>query len=124
MEEFIPITTKADFDTAVQPLIDAAVSAKAKEFENWISPEAHQAELLAQYRTKAALLTGLPAELASRLTGDTEEAIQKDAELLAGLTKSSRQTPAFNPETPELSGVEKSFYAKNPNLAPNRKENA
>lgn len=124
MEEFIPITTKADFDTAVQPLIDAAVSAKAKEFENWISPEAHQAELLAQYRTKAALLAGLPAELAGRLTGDTEEDIQKDAELLAGLTK-SRQTPAFTPESPELSGVEKSFYAKNPNLAPkNRKENA
>lgn len=121
-EEFKAITTQAEFDTAVQPLIDAAVSAKAAEFADWISPEQHKTAMLEQFRSKAALAAGLPAELADRLTGDTEEAIQKDAELLAGFTKSS-QTPFFRVENPELSGVEKSFYEKNPNLKP-RKENA
>lgn len=119
--DFKPITTQADFDAAVQPLIDAAVSAKATEFADWISPESHKSALLEQYRSKAAVLCGLPAELADRLTGDTEEAIQKDAEMLASLTK-SRQTPVFRAENAELSGVEKYFYQKNPNLK-TRKEN-
>ena len=119
--DFKPITTQAAFDAAVQPLIDAAVAAKAAEFADWISPESHKSALLEQYRSKAAVLCGLPAELADRLTGDTEEAIQKDAEMLAGLTK-SRQTPVFRAENAELSGVEKYFYQKNPNLK-TRKEN-
>nr|MCR5718135.1 hypothetical protein [Oscillospiraceae bacterium] len=76
-ESFTPITTQADFDAAVQPLIDAAVTAKAAEFEGWISPEDHQKALddltsthksamLKCYREKAAFTAGLPAELAER----------------------------------------------------------
>lgn len=135
MEEFIPITTKAAFDTAVQPLIDAAVSAKAAEFEGWLSPEAHQKDLdalknehksvmLKSYREKAVLMTGLAPELADRLNGDTEEDIQKDAEQLAAITKSGYRTPSFkSSEGNELSDVEKAFYEKNKNLIPdNRKE--
>ena len=120
--EFTPITTQADFDAAVQPLIEAAVAAKAAEFADWISPEQYHAAMLEQFRTKAALLAGLPSEFSDRLKGDTEEEIQKDAQLLAGLTN-VRQTPAFTAETNGLSGVEKSFYEKNPKLAPKRKEN-
>ena len=119
---FTPITTQADFDAAVQPLIDAAVAAKAAEFADWISPEQHKSAMLEQFRAKAALLNGLPSEFSDRLKGDTEEEIQKDAQLLAGLTN-VRQTPAFTAETNGLSGVEKSFYEKNPKLAPKRKEN-
>lgn len=135
MEGFTPITTKAAFDTAVQPLIDAAISAKAAEFEGWLSPEAHQQALdalknehksvmLKSYREKAALMTGLAPELADRLNGDTEEDIQKDAEQLAAITKSGYRTPSFNSsEGNELSDVEKAFYSKNKNLIPdNRKE--
>lgn len=136
MEEFIPIATRADFDTAVQPLIDAAVSAKAAEFEGWLSPEAHQQALdalknehksamLKNYREKAALLAGLPPELADRLTGDSEEEICKDAEHLAAVTRKSCGTPSFcAAEGEEFTDVEKAFYTKNKGLAPGtRKEN-
>lgn len=133
--EFTPITTQADFDAAVQPLIDAAVTAKAAEFEGWISPEDHQKALddltsthksamLKCYREKAAFTAGLPAELAERLTGDTEEDIAKDAEKLAMLTK-SKGTPHFDAEGSVMSDVEKEFYKRNKNLDPRtRKENA
>lgn len=133
--EFTPITTQADFDAAVQPLIDAAVTAKAAEFEGWISPEDHQKALddltsthksamLKCYREKAAFTAGLPAELAERLTGDTEEDIAKDAEKLATLTK-SKGTPHFDAEGGVMSDVEKYFYDRNKNLDPRtRKENA
>lgn len=131
--EFTPITTQADFDAAVQPLIDAAVTAKAAEFEGFISPEDHQKalddltadntqKLMGAYRTKAALMAGLPAELADRLTGDTEEALQKDAEKLAGFTKSAA-TPHFTAGGGEMDEVEKCFYERNKNLYPG-KENA
>lgn len=133
--EFTPITTQADFDAAVQPLIDAAVTAKAAEFEGWISPEDHQKALddltsthksamLKCYREKAAFTAGLPVELAERLTGDTEEDITKDAEKLATLTK-SKGTPHFEAEGGVMSDVEKYFYDRNKNLDPRtRKENA
>lgn len=137
MEKFTPITTKADFDAAAQPLIDAAVAEAVKQYEGWISPEDHQkaldtltsentAKLLGAYRTKAALMAGLPAELADRLTGDTEEALQKDAEKLASFTKIAKhETPSFSVDGGGMSGVEKAFYERNKNLDPrNRKENA
>lgn len=109
MEEFTPITTKADFDAAVQEAVDAAVAAKAAEFEGWISPEEHQSALdalarehksamLKAYREKAALTAGLPDALAERLTGETEEEITKDAQTLAALTKSAHATPRFHVE--------------------------
>lgn len=134
MEDFTPITTKAAFDTAAQPLIDAAVSAKAAEFENWLSPEEHQQALdalknehnsamLKSYREKAALMAGLPEELAERLTGDTEEEICKDAEQLAAITRSSCRTPSFKAsEGNEFSDVERAFYAKNEKLIPNNRK--
>lgn len=133
-QEFTPITTQKDFDAAVQPLIDAAVAAKAAEFEGWISPEdhqkvlddlndAHKSEMLKSYRTKAALLAGLPEELADRLTGDTEEDIQKDAEKLAGYTSKGAGTPHFDAGGGEMDEVEKAFYERNKSLYP-RKENA
>lgn len=131
-EEFTPITTKEALDAAAAPLIEAAVTAKAAEFEGWFSPEdhqkaldeqgaAHKAELLKCYRSKAAMQAGLPEELAARLTGDTEEEITKDAQAIAALTKSAG-TPHFHADGGVMSGVEKAFYEKNPALKP-RKEN-
>ncbi len=128
--EFQAITTQADFDAAVQPLIDAAVNAKAAEFEGWISPEDHQKALddltaenksamLKCYREKAALMAGLPEELADRLTGDTEEDITKDAEKLAALTK-SKGTPHFDAGGGAMDEVEKAFYERNKNLYPGK----
>ena len=71
---------------------------------------------LASMRMKIALDAGLPAALAARLTGGTEEEIRKDAELLASFTKGSG-THRPDPERgAPVSGVEKAFFAKNPNL--------
>ena len=135
MEDFKTITTKAAFDAAAQPLIDAAVTAKAAEFEGYISPADHQkalddlaaehkSSLLKAYKAKAALMAGLPEELADRLTGDTEEDITKDAEQLAALTK-SKGTPHFDAEGGVMTDVEKYFYDRNKDLDPrSRKENA
>jgi hypothetical protein len=67
-------------------------------------------------RMKIAMEAGLPAALADRLTGDNEDAIRKDAELLASFTKGSGAHRP-DPERGEpVSGVEKAFFAKNPNL--------
>jgi len=135
MEEFNTITTKAAFDAAAQPLIDAAVTAKAAEFEGYISPADHQkalddlaaehkAALCKAYREKAAVQYDLPAELADRLIGETEEEINADAEKLSGITKGFRgETPSFTPSDNEMDGVEKAFYEKNEDLK-TRKENA
>lgn len=132
-ESFTPITTQADFDAAAKPLIDAAVAEAVKQYEGYISPQEHQKalddltadntqKLMGAYRTKAALMAGLPAELADRLTGDTEEALTRDAEKLAAFTNAG--TPHFSAECGTMTGVEKAFYRKNPALSPNRKENA
>ena len=84
----------------------------------------HKSSLLKAYKAKAALMAGLPEELAERLTGDTEEDIAKDAENLAALTK-SKGTPHFEAEGGVMSDVEKYFYDRNKNLDPRtRKENA
>lgn len=128
MEEFNTITTKAAFDAAAQPLIDAAVTAKAAEFEGYISPADHQkalddlaaehkAALCKAYREKAAVQYDLPAELADRLIGETEEEINADAEKLSGITKGFHgETPSFTPSDNEMDGVEKAFHEKNPNV--------
>ena len=126
-QDFTPITTKADFDAAVQEAVNAAVAAKAAEFEGFISPEEHQQALDAirneqksalrkAYCEKAALMTGLPDTLASRLTGDTEEDILKDAQMLSAATKSGFATPHFDVSGTPMDGVEKAFFEKNPDL--------
>lgn len=125
--DFKPISTQEEFDNAVQPLIDAAVSEARKQFEGYLSPEEHRkalgeqeaagkAKLLDAYRTKAAALAGLPEELAARLTGETEEEIGRDAQQLAELTRKAYETPHFHAGEGTADGVEKAFYAKNPEL--------
>ena len=119
------------FPIETQETLDAILAEHDKKFEGWISPNqyqqeldtlktAHKSEMLKLYREKATLLTGIPTELADRLTGDTEEDILKDAEKLSALTKSvSQRSPSFTAESGEISGVEKAFYARNPTLKTN-----
>ena len=132
MEDFTPITTQEALTAAAQPLIEAAVTEAVKQYEGYLSPEAHQkaldeqaaahkTALLAALRTKAAMQAGLPVELADRLTGETEESLCKDAEKLAALTKSAHGSYHFSAENGEADGVSAAFYKKNPKLA--RKEN-
>ena len=135
MEDFTPIATKADFDAAVQKAVDAAVAAKAAEFEGWVSPADHQkalddmaaehkTALRKAYREKAAMQFDLPAELSDRLVGETEAEITADAEKLSGIAKGFHGgTPGFTPPDSDMDGVEKAFYEKNSDLK-TRKENA
>lgn len=51
----------------------------------------------ASVKTRIALEMGLPYGMAARLTGDTEEAIRKDAETLRGMMKPT-PAPLANPE--------------------------
>lgn len=120
-----------------------------KKFEGWISPEQAKestakaeeaakriAELTAQVETltaektaaglgamrlRIAYETGLPQELADRLAGQTEEELRKDAESLAKFAGRPAATPSFAAsETAELSGVEKAFFQRNPDLMPGK----
>jgi hypothetical protein len=142
-QEAFDAAIKSRIERAKQSAADEA----KKAFTGWISPDdakksAEQitaltgqlserdkqiAELTAKVsasdaaslRMKIAMEAGLPAALAARLTGNTEEEIRKDAELLASLTKGSG-THRSDPERGEpLSGVEKAFFAKNPSLKVN-----
>lgn len=133
-EAFTPITTQEELEAAAAPLIEVAVADTKKQFEGWLSPDAHKqtldalesenkSKLLTAYRAKAAISAGLAPELADRLNGDTEEEIQKDAAHLAAITKSNYRTPAFtSSEENEFSEAEKAFYEKNPNLIPNKRK--
>lgn len=68
-------------------------------------------------KMKTAQEYGLPAELAERLNGDTEEDLKKDAESLSLLIKPVHKPRRHSSEGgDEMSGVEKAFFKKNPNL--------
>ena len=105
-EEFKPIETQEAFDMAVQQRIEET----KKQFKDWVSPEklseqttALQAQIdslkLENLKMKVAQESGLPSELASRLTGTNEKELRADAETLAKFT-ASKPSPAFKPETP------------------------
>jgi len=68
--------------------------AKIADYESKI----HQYEA-ASVKTRVALANGLPYEMASRLRGETEEEIQKDAESLKTYWKPQAQ-PMAEAETP------------------------
>ena len=117
MNEFEPITTQA----ALDEIVKAAIAEATGKFEGYISPEEHasavKAAELKSIRLKAAFAAGIPIELADKLSGDDEEAITKDAELFASLTvKAAHQPRCFDHEGSAMSGVEKAFYEKNPDL--------
>ena len=99
-----------------------------KQYEGWTSPEdskkfseqldslrsklseseAKVAELSAQnsayeissVKMKIAHETGIPYELAERLSGSNEEEIRKDAETLAKFAQPPQATPSFSGESP------------------------
>lgn len=56
-------------------------------------------------KTRVALSSGLPYEMASRLRGETEEDIQKDADSLKGIWKTQNHQPMAAPE-PDVSGAD------------------
>lgn len=71
----------------------ADLTAKLKSYET------------ASVKTRIALELGLPYELAGRLTGDTEDAIRKDAETFSKFVGKPKETPPLRSTEP--SGVDK-----------------
>lgn len=72
---------------------------------------------ISSVKMKIAREARLPAELAERLNGSTEEELKKDAEALAALVKPAHQPrPRSTEGGSNLSGVEEAFYKKNPTL--------
>lgn len=60
----------------------------------------------ASLKTRVAHEIGLPYELASRLTGDSEEDVRKDAEKLAQLVKKNQPSaPLANPEAKPVDSI-------------------
>lgn len=110
-ETFTPITTQADFDKAAAPLLEAE-RAKYADYDNLKAQagkdgetiKALQAEV-AGYKhrdaqAKAAASAGLPAELAGRLSGDTDEALLADAKALAKLITKNTPPPPLHTNEP------------------------
>ena len=72
---------------------------------------------ISSVKMKIAQGLGIPVELAERLNGTTEEELKKDAEAFAALVKPNHQPrPRGTEGGDQISGVEKAFYQKNPNL--------
>jgi len=144
-QEALDAIIKARLDRNTKSVTDSVTAEITKKYEGYISPddakksadeiaalteklkasETQIADLTAKIsaneissaKMKIALETGLPAALADRLTGSTEEELRKDAELLAQFAKAGTQQHRFSSERSEgLSGVEQAFYAKNPDL--------
>ena len=144
-QEALDAIIKGRLERNTRSVTDSVTAEITKKFEGYISPDdakksADQitalTEKLKESETRIAELTaknsayeissvkmriaqesGLPIELAERLSGSTEEELKKDAETLAKLVKPQHQQHRFSSEHSEgLSGVEQAFYEKNPNL--------
>lgn len=105
MSEFKPITTKEEWEEAVSELLEREKKTVREEYEGYLSPEDVQRKYegymspedvqkkdatIKKYETnfmkmKIANKVGLPFEVAERLSGEDEAAIEKDAETLYAL---------------------------------------
>lgn len=128
-KEFTPITTQEELDKIIgaetekykgfvsPDEVKKAVNAETEKFKGYISPddfEKKTAEFSERIKTltaennayktsslkaKIAAESGLPHELASRITGDDEEAMRADAESLKKLLGSGKAAPQYDPES-------------------------
>lgn len=96
---------KSDYDKQITEL-NASIESSAKKYANYDKDIAERDAKIKGYetaslKTRVALETGLPYELASRLTGETEEDIRKDAEVIKQLMGSNQKqvAPAASTET-------------------------
>ena len=107
MPEFKPITTQEDFDNAIKDRLERERRTAVAPFADYQQIKADLATLKQQSgqkdttiaqlqkdlqsaradlaKTRIAMEKGLPQELASRLTGETEDDLRKDADTLAAL---------------------------------------
>lgn len=108
---------KADYDKRLGELQEALKSASEKlgGFDKEIATrdakiKGFETDLL---KMRIAREQGLPYELHTRLTGETEEELTKDAKALASLVKgSSTPVPLANPEQPITTDPQTASYKK------------
>ena len=87
-----------------------------EEFKGYKEQLAEKDSLIKDYELKnlkyrVAVEAGIPFELASRLTGETEEEIKKDAESLASFINQKSKLPLKTTET-KLTDPKEQAYAK------------
>lgn len=107
MAEFTPITTQEEFNSRISQRLEEARNAERQKYADYETVkkdlEAAKADvqkkdqtitdLQAQLKgsraelakTRIALEKGLPIEMSTRLNGETEDEIRKDAEMLSAL---------------------------------------
>lgn len=119
MADFKAITTQEEFDAAISARLERERGKYAdyeslKEQVGTLTTERDTANQqladanakIAKYetdsvKTRIAREKGIPAEMASRLTGETEEDIEKDADTLAQIFKASKgAAPLFDNSQP------------------------
>ena len=120
MAEFEAITTQEAFDNAIKARLDRNTDTVKKQFEGYISPDDFKtktadlngkitdltgklAEKDKAYETSSVKMriaheNGIPYELANKLSGDTEEAIKKDAETFAKFIGKKQTAPLGHTE--------------------------
>lgn len=76
-----------------------------EKYKDYLTPEqvAEKDAVIKNYEKKAmkvqvAMEAGIPYELAEKISGDTEEDMQKDAKTLAGFLKKGNPYPGYEPE--------------------------
>lgn len=119
MSEFKPINTQEEFDAAISARLERE-RGKYADYEDLkqqvtkLTTERDTANQqladanakITKYetdsvKTRIAREKGIPAEMASRLTGETEEEIMQDADTLAQIFKASKGTaPLFDNSQP------------------------
>jgi len=100
---------KKDYDTQISTLSKDAET-KAKKYADYDKQLADRDSKIKSYetasvKTRIAHETGLPYEMASRLSGETEEDIRKDAETLVKLIGNNKpKAPLADPEGNQSGG--------------------
>lgn len=108
--DFTPISTQEEFDARVRELYGDVADLQgqittltgerdtANRTITQLQGQVHGYEVSA-IKHRVALQKGIPAEMAERLTGETEKDIRKDADAMAGLLKNARRPdPTFTQE--------------------------
>lgn len=95
----------ADFSKQIETL-----TAQVKDNDKTIADltAKNKAYETASVKTRIASEFGIPAELAGRLNGETEEDIRKDAEIMSKFTGNGHMPP-FSPNRPETNSKDEAF---------------
>lgn len=115
--EFTPINTQEDFDARVKELYGdvSDLQGQIQTLNTQVTTLTGERDTLqgkvkgfetSALRHRIAREKGIPAELADRITGETEEDIRKDADVVAGLVSSIKGPPPLFDGEKKVSGTD------------------